>query len=239
MVSLLDGCVVTCSGTTVLLVAVGMWLPAAGGTVPLIKAFGWHPVMMALAFPGFMTMGRWMYLAENLGNKMERRAMHRVMMLSAASAMLVGYTCIFVAHWPTSQFFGYDFGKGEWKPLLRVFHVWLGYPVLVLVFSQAAMGLQKARALDHGRRSFTFHGKLGKAIVLFGALAMVSAICFWPFNVGLRTVLLLCAGTSALFGGLWTAPQVQGDETPNGGTQKDVDGISMTNVPKPSVVGLE
>mmetsp|Transcript_126695 Transcript_126695/g.253193 ORF Transcript_126695/g.253193 Transcript_126695/m.253193 type:complete len:226 (+) Transcript_126695:60-737(+) len=207
MVSLLDGSVVACSGVTVLLVAAGMWLPAAGGTVPLTKAFGWHPVLMALAFPGFMTTGRWVYMAENLGSKLERRSVHRATMLLAVAAMLMGYICIFLAHWPTRQFFGYDFRNGKWKPLLRVIHVWLGYPAMVLVLSQMVMGLRKAEALKHGRRLFTFHGKLGKAIVLFGALTMVPAICFWPWNVGLQTLLLLCVGTCAFFGGLRTAPQ--------------------------------
>ncbi|CAE8595467.1 unnamed protein product, partial [Polarella glacialis] len=92
--------------------------------------------------------------------------MHRAFMGSAAIVMLLGYLAIFMAHLPNRMFFGYDFKKQEWKPMIKVAHSWVGYALLVGVLAQGYMGAMKLKLLKAtGERQYTFHGLMGKAIM--------------------------------------------------------------------------
>ncbi|CAE8695246.1 unnamed protein product [Polarella glacialis] len=73
--------------------------------------------------------------------------MHRAFMGSAAIVMLLGYLAIFMAHLPNRMFFGYDFKKQEWKPMIKVAHSWVGYALLVGVLAQGYMGAMKLKLL--------------------------------------------------------------------------------------------
>lgn len=194
-----------------MLAAVGMWAPVKGGSLPIHLAFGWHPVLMTMAFPCLMVLGRMAYLADDLlglprSDKPARRLVHRACMVSAALVMLGGYLCIFIAHWPTRQFLGYDFKQHTWKPISRVLHVYLGYLSIGLVLAQVFMGLRKAEALRLGRRTLTFHGTLGKAIIVLGSAAVLAAVRFWAWSYAVKGLFVLLCLACVFFGAVWSKP---------------------------------
>merc|ERR1711865_856149 len=132
----------------VIVVAYGIW-----GSIPMSSWFGWHPVLMTLAFPCLMTWGRWSYaLDASWGlDKPMRRFAHRILMCSAALVMLFGYLAIFMAHSTggNKMYFGYDFKSHQWHEWKRVAHSWIGYGVIFLVVAQAMMGTKKLQVLQN------------------------------------------------------------------------------------------
>mmetsp|Transcript_25701 Transcript_25701/g.79001 ORF Transcript_25701/g.79001 Transcript_25701/m.79001 type:complete len:229 (-) Transcript_25701:127-813(-) len=190
----------------VALTAVGMFAPVAGGGMDPKSWFAWHPVLMSLAFPCLMPLGRFPYLAGEGLEPGSRRAVHGAIMALATVAMLLGYLCIFKAHWPAKKFFGYDFKNGQWAPYLRIIHVYLGYLLIAAVLAQAAMGALKMNLLGKGQRAFTFHGQLGKAIVIFGLANTLVAIRFWGWTNAMKVPLYVAVLFAGLFGVVWPRP---------------------------------
>jgi len=166
------------------LTAYAMFGEVEGGGMEPRGWFGWHPVLMSASFPCLMVLGRmssgscaaeWMEGIDLQG----RRRVHRALMIAAVMAMFAGYACIWLAHLPTRQFFGYDFLSQEWKPLKRIAHVWLGYGLLGLAVAQAFMGQAKVESTEG---IYKFHGSLGKIILVAGIVEMFVAMWMWSWS---------------------------------------------------------
>eukprot|EP00933_Yihiella_yeosuensis_P034081 TRINITY_DN2762_c0_g2_i1.p1 TRINITY_DN2762_c0_g2~~TRINITY_DN2762_c0_g2_i1.p1 ORF type:complete len:220 (-),score=36.53 TRINITY_DN2762_c0_g2_i1:243-902(-) len=196
---------------TPILVAITIW--GISGMSPSAP-FGWHPVLMSLAFPALMTMGRWSYITDSIAEKGQKRSVHRALMGFAAIVMLLGYLCIFLAHLPNEMFFGYDFKKKAMKPLARVVHAWVGYALIVAVLAQGVMGVQKLNLLNtEGKREYTFHGDMGKAIMGFGILNIIIAVDFiMPWSTAMKVVISLVSCASGAVAMFWPKPDTQTQE---------------------------
>mmetsp|Transcript_23208 Transcript_23208/g.43625 ORF Transcript_23208/g.43625 Transcript_23208/m.43625 type:complete len:216 (-) Transcript_23208:62-709(-) len=177
----------------------------AGGKT-LTETFTWHPILMSLAFPCLMVLGRWAYVSESVGEKPQQRSVHRSFMMLSATAGVAGYVMIFLSHVKTPSFFGYNFATHTWAVPSRIVHDFLGYSVLLLMLAQAVMGLMKLAKLQTGERSFTFHGQLGKAIIVLGASNIVVACVFWSWTPTTKIVIGGLALAAALCGVLWPIP---------------------------------
>jgi len=191
-----------------LLVALGMLSKAfTPSPMPVSIWFTWHPILMSLAFPCLMTLGRWTYLMDpSWGlDKEDRRQLHRAIMLAAVFILIVAYLCIFMAHLPGLMFFGYNFKTGAWKEWSRIAHAWFGYGAVMLALAQASMGMMKLSTLrETGERRFTFHGSLGKGIMILASLALFAAIWFWGgWGKGLKFVLVLLTACTATYSSIW------------------------------------
>lgn len=166
--------------------------------------FSWHPVLMTLAFPCMMTLGRWSYKADpswGAEEKKTRRTAHGIIMGSATIIAVVGYLCIFMAHLAKKSFFGYDFGSGHWNPdHLRVAHSILGYIVIFAMIFQACVGVAKITKLNtDGIKTMQFHGFLGKVVMVGGAVNMLLAMLFWAFSGMLKLVLIALLSCTFFF----------------------------------------
>lgn len=206
--SVADCGVALLAAAAVLATSVGMFGDVRGGGLPPTAWIAWHAVLMVLGFPCLMLLGRWTYLADGsvLEGKAARRQAHRTLMILAVLAVLGGYLSVFLAHWPTKQFFGYSFQTQVWETdKVRRAHVYVGYAAIVLVLSQAAMGVSKLQMLSRGedKKIYSKHGNLGKAILVLGCVNMALAVKFWAW--GLETKLLLWALTAlcAAVGAFW------------------------------------
>jgi len=198
-----DTLAILCTLAVPVLTVVGMFTQVQGGGKKPNEWFPWHPILMALAFPCLMVLGRWSYKADaswGLPDIQSRRLLHRTFMVLAAGVAIVGYLCIFMSHLEMHSFFGYDFANGTWKPWLRILHVYLGYASLILTLAQAMMGFSKKSTLEvEGKRVFTFHGTLGKVIIALGAAAVVAAVWFWSWGPELRVPLTVACVLSFSF----------------------------------------
>jgi len=147
---------------------------------PLDSSFTWHPVLMTLAFPFCMVLGRWSYKCDDYGilvEKIHRRRVHAVLMASAGVFALLGYIGVFLAHWPNRQFFGFSFILGEFEENpTRIAHAIFGYVVLLSVAFQAIIGVTKYKS---DTKIYTFHGTVGKFVIFGGAFEIFLAIIFW------------------------------------------------------------
>merc|ERR1719240_232470 len=170
-----------------------MIAPIAGGSMPLGIWFTWHQILMTLAFPCLMVIGKWVYVADGLGEKRDRRSVHRILMMAAWACTLVGYLAVLMDHLPERQFFGYDFALHAWKSPGVLVHTYIGYVAVLLVLFQAPMGLVKMDFLRSGVKIFTFHGRLGNMIIPLGALNIVVACCWW----GWPTWMAMALGVSS------------------------------------------
>eukprot|EP00439_Symbiodinium_sp_Y106_P073932 s989_g14.t1 len=157
-----------------------------GGGLTLDKAFAWHPILMSIAFPGLMVLGRWVYVTDIIEEKGLRRALHGSIMAFAALVALGGYVAMFKAHWPIKQYFGYNFTTQKWAVPARVIHDLIGYSTLLLVLFQAAIGMVKIVKLQNKIKSFTFHGTLGKVIMGLSAVNILVACTFWKWTTGYK-----------------------------------------------------
>jgi len=170
-----------------------------GGGLTLDKAFAWHPILMSIAFPGLMVLGRWVYVTDIIEEKGLRRALHGSIMAFAALVALGGYVAMFKAHWPIKQYFGYNFTTQKWAVPARVIHDLIGYSTLLLVLFQAAIGMVKIVKLQNKIKSFTFHGTLGKVIMGLSAVNILVACTFWKWTTGYKIlVVVLTIAASAL-----------------------------------------
>lgn len=212
----MDVVAVTLAVALVLVTSFGMFGDVQGGHQPSTAWIAWHAVLMSLGFPCLMVMGRWVYVADEsiLGSsKGARRQVHRALMMLAVSVVLVGYVCIFKAHLPSQKFFGYDFKRHVWAVPVRILHVYVGYTAILLCVSQAVMGMVKYYYLSgYGQRVLTFHGKLGKVILLLGCTNMILAAKFWAWGVRMKASIYVLAVVCALLGMAWPSVQLNSDE---------------------------
>lgn len=208
----LNLCVALVALGSVVLTAIAMFAPVAGGGMDPKVWFGWHPVLMTLAFPCLMTLGRWSYLTNDDRPLTSQRALHGILMGLASLAMLLGYLAIFQAHLPQSKFFGYDFKAGAWSPdYKRIVHVYLGYALIFAVLAQALMGARKLQILGTGQRVLTFHGNLGKGIVLLGLVNILIAIRFWAWSPVMKASLYALTIAAGVFAVVWPRPPKPND----------------------------
>jgi len=183
------------------MVIIGMFGQVEGGGFDSRGAwFPWHPVYMALSYPCCMGLGRLAYVARMRASINVRRALHACFMGCGVVAAALGYYAIFAAHWPGGKFFGYNFQQHEWKSgdgsLARILHSWLGYAVLGASFVQGCSGPLKIKAIAAGQRAHTWHGKLGKYIILGAMANLLLAVYFWPWSLRMK-FLLCCLFTAA------------------------------------------
>lgn len=203
--------VVGCAIALPILVAVGMF-GKVGSAMPPTSWFAWHPVLMTLAFPTLMTMGRWSYTTAIDLSLAWRRQMHRALMLLAVIAAVMGYVSIAKAHAPKGQWFGYNFPTDTWSESKRVAHTWIGYLLLVAMLAQAVMGMAKLRFLGQGERIFTFHGMLGKVILALTCVEMCLAIRFWEWDVKLKAPMFALTIVLAVYGVFMPRQAVKEDD---------------------------
>lgn len=166
------------------------------GAQPGLDLFGWHPVLMTLAFCCLMPLGRWSYYIDTAQGfdtdktrKAELRVLHRGFMTTATVSVVLGYVAIIASHIPTGVFFGYDFHNQAWKEGRRVAHVYVGYAAILLMLVQAFMGYKKFEALKLGEKIFTFHGTLGKTVIILGAIDILLAIWFFKWDDDMKVLL--------------------------------------------------
>mmetsp|Transcript_81191 Transcript_81191/g.263144 ORF Transcript_81191/g.263144 Transcript_81191/m.263144 type:complete len:235 (+) Transcript_81191:98-802(+) len=200
-----DVAALSASAALAIAIAAAIFGHGQGGGLPVSGWFSWHPVLMTMAFPGLMSIGRLSYVADSswpgLESKENRRKIHRIIMSLSVLAMLGGYLCIFKAHWPAQKFFGYDFKKGEWAAFARVAHAWIGYAAIALSLYQAGTGMAKMSALSQGQRVFTNHGTVGKCIMGTGLAAVLLATYFWAWSTSTKVAVagLSVAAVSSSF----------------------------------------
>jgi len=146
MASSLDMAVVPCWIAVAGLIVYGMFDDVTGGNFTALPIkenwFAWHSVLMIVAFPCLMPLGRYANATESL-DKSSRRSMHRLLTILGALVALFVYFCIYKAHEKSKTFFGYYFVNGVWTTPERVAHDWIGYTVLSLLLLQAPMGIVK------------------------------------------------------------------------------------------------
>lgn len=208
--SCLDGSVVFLAVAITGVVAAGMWTSTLGSGLPLQMWFGWHPVLMTLAFLGCMTLGMWMHKSAGPGD--EGRRAHAILMGTAVVIMIPGYLAVLIPHLPRGQAFGYDFKRGAWKEWRRVLHACLGHALVAAALLQALAGLAKLRALGLGRRTLRFHGRLGRWLLGLAAanLALGAWLSAWAAALrllapALAALCLLAAAAAGRAPGPWRA----------------------------------
>mmetsp|Transcript_99985 Transcript_99985/g.158258 ORF Transcript_99985/g.158258 Transcript_99985/m.158258 type:complete len:236 (-) Transcript_99985:97-804(-) len=189
---------------TLLLVVTYTMFKGLGGTNSPTDWFGWHPVLMTLAFPVLMTLGRWSRADGAWGttSKDQRSKVHGCIMAVATVIAIVGYFCIFMSHLAKGSFFGYDFKEKHWNPdKFRIAHSILGYVVLSALISQAVMGLIKidAKFKKEPVHMFLFHGTMGKIVMLGGTANMVTATVFWGWSAPTKVCMLTLVAITTAF----------------------------------------
>eukprot|EP00746_Dinoflagellata_sp_MGD_P143464 gnl/MRDRNA2_/MRDRNA2_76291_c0_seq1.p1 gnl/MRDRNA2_/MRDRNA2_76291_c0~~gnl/MRDRNA2_/MRDRNA2_76291_c0_seq1.p1 ORF type:complete len:249 (+),score=49.07 gnl/MRDRNA2_/MRDRNA2_76291_c0_seq1:84-749(+) len=176
-------------------IAAAAFAPGIGAGMPISSTFAWHTVMMTLGFAVFMSLGRRAYkmeLPDNMDtSKQSRRMLHVCLMITATLCVALGYSGIFIAHYPGKQFFGYDFTKAEWKPIFRILHVYLGYAAVTLVVFQVLVGALKIQALQEGLAKFKFHGQVGPVAHYIGLCAICAGAYIMPWNPVLRAAVAM------------------------------------------------
>lgn len=207
---LLDLLVVAIAVGIALLVSAGMFSNMTGGGLKPAMWFAWHPVLMTVAFPCLMTLGRWSYVSDDswgVEGKPARRILHGSLMGMASVTALIGYVCIFMAHLAKQSFFGYNFATDAWSPQSwRIFHSIFGYVVLLAMLAQATVGLRKAYKLTSGIRTMTFHGMMGKVVIFGGAFNIAIATWNWAWNGLMTTVVMLLLIATLIFAMAFPSP---------------------------------
>lgn len=174
--------------------------------LPMNTWFGWHPVLMIISYPCLMVLGRYAYAVEpsfGLETKESRRMMHLVLMVLATAAALGGYVAIYKAHVPMKKFGGYHFDTKTWDDWEWLLHVWLGYSIILLSVLQAIMGALKAYRLLDERKSFAFHGNLGKVIIVGGCLNAAIGTHHWSWGPHIKSVLYVLILACGVFGSIY------------------------------------
>jgi len=165
--------------------------------------FPWHPVMMTLAFPCLMTLGRWSYHIDpswGADAKSTQRKMHAFCMGTATLAALAGYLAIVLAH--------------EYHPasfpdhiVMKKIHYAIGRTVLLSMILQMGVGITKAMNLIDGEKSMTFHGFLGKITLGGGLVQMLHGYLFWAgFAATTKAVLIPLLASVAYFAVIASRP---------------------------------
>uniref|UniRef100_A0A7S1MSZ8 Cytochrome b561 domain-containing protein n=1 Tax=Alexandrium catenella TaxID=2925 RepID=A0A7S1MSZ8_ALECA len=198
--------------TVVVLVIVGLFTAAPGGGQNAKHWFPWHPVLMTIAFPALMSLGRFTFLTNEVRSMETRRKDHRLIMVVATVAMLFGYLCIFMAHLPKRRFFGYDFNTRQWGDYRRVAHAWLGYLLIFMVLAQSCTGIRKLSFLQAGKRILVSHGNFGKTIIVLAGFNMLLAIRFWGWRNDYKVGMYIVTVLSVCFGVIWPRPETKDGE---------------------------
>lgn len=184
-----------------------MFSAMPGGNMSPASWFPWHAVLMTLAFPCLMTIGRWSYVGDSAwaGDAWSRRRIHGAFMTLAAAAMLMGYLCIFQAHLPNKQFLGYNFETHTWvRDWKRIVHVYLGYTVILLVLFQILLGLCKYARLSLGEgKTLAIHGILGALTTHLAAITLLMAIWFWSWDPKMKGVMVFFTLATSMFASRW------------------------------------
>mmetsp|Transcript_73029 Transcript_73029/g.136412 ORF Transcript_73029/g.136412 Transcript_73029/m.136412 type:complete len:220 (-) Transcript_73029:75-734(-) len=190
-----------CYVATFAVVVFGIFGNVQGGGQDSASWFPWHPVLMSLSFPCLMGLGRMANVTTVELSRDSRRMWHGIVMICAVAAAIFGYLCIFMAHWPKKKFFGYDFENQAWDPhWTRIAHAWCGYSILIASLVQGVFGPLKMRALSTGQRMYTWHGKLGKLIMLGVIVVLCLAVNFWTWAMPLKIVLYVLVIASGALG---------------------------------------
>lgn len=165
------------------------------GAQTSLDLFGWHPVLMALAFTCLMPLGRWCHHLENgnglqsdKGPQVSPRLLHRAFNMAATLAMLAGYVATVLTHWPQKVMLGYDFENEAWKEWRKVAHIYVGYATILLVFLLAFMGIRKMQHLRIGNLCI-LHRSVGTAGVFLGAIDILLAIWFSKWSDEVKVLL--------------------------------------------------
>lgn len=202
---------ICCAVSVPVLVAYGIFSDVPGGGMPKNIAFPWHPVLMALAFPGLMSLGRWAYICgDGTLGKPTRRIIHLVFMIAAALVGACGYYMMYKAHAPKNEFFGYEFDTGKWKSFSRCVHVYSGYTTLALVLAQVVMGFMKYANLPE--KVYKFHGVLGKITLCVANFTMLSAIYIWGWERSLKSAVAIPVIIIIVANFLAQAPESNADD---------------------------
>lgn len=154
-----------------------------GGT-GIDNVFSWHPILMAMAFMGFMNAGQFAYTkgppsdgllatTQHGPKKQVQRRLHSSLMALSAICAIGGYTTVFYAHAQIGESqIGFNATIG------RAIHVWLGYIALLWMLVQMLSGPFKAWHLEmKNERIFPWHGRLGRYHILFSFA--VATLGFW------------------------------------------------------------
>jgi len=174
---LIDVFLACCCVAAVLSTATTVW----GSLSPTVW-FSWHPTMMVLSFGCLMPLGRWSYKADpfwGADEKLDRRKRHAICMALSGLAATIGFLGIYVSHVQKKTLFGYRFATKEWAPTTHIAHCIFGYVILIAVFFQALVGMRK---YNSPLRILTFHGNLGKYIIVGGVLNILIALWFFSWT---------------------------------------------------------
>lgn len=117
----------------------------------------------------------------------ERRFLHGMCMCIGCVCFGFGLLFILVYHTSSGICFGYDFSTSSWLTIKEIIHAWNGYVVLLLVFFQMLIGVQKYWGFLDGFNTYTFHGTLGKVILVFVYIQVILGM----IAAGFGTVVLI------------------------------------------------
>lgn len=179
-----------------------------------VNYFPWHPFLMTCAFPCLMTIGRYSNATESLVEKSSRRSMHRLFMILGSLTACCGYYCIYKAHLPKKQFFGYDFIHKQWSTRARVAHDWCGYITIALLLMQVPLGIIKLEYAKTGSKVLRIHGLLGNLILSTGATAILTAIYFWTWTDSFKLTFALALLLTLIVGVFWPPCNKAGEARP-------------------------
>lgn len=186
-------------GGIVALVAFCIFGNISGGRTPVSDPFGWHCVLMTLAFPCLCVLGRRCYKTSE--EKSTQRTQHMWLMILAFIAAVSAYVCIRISDSQYGDFLGYNFTNHEWNELKHAIHSILGSAILCLMVAQAAIGISKKLMYsDQGLKGFTFHGDMGKLIIVLATVEMLLAIAMMEWDWMLKVSLVAMTMASCVFG---------------------------------------
>jgi len=153
-----------------------------------------HVAAMTIAFPGFMTLGRWAYHADPYwvaDPKKARRAVHATFMALATVLSFIGF--VIIAVYGSKPFFAYT-KPWYWNDIsLCAVHSMVGALVMVSVIAQACTGFFKRAMLEReGVRSMPSHGLLGKLVIAAAYSQVATGIYTYLFVSPLYKAFLSC-----------------------------------------------
>jgi len=198
-----DSLVIFITTAAVVSVMIGFLAPIQGGNLSSTVAFTWHPILMTIAFSNMMVVGRWAYITDSAEDKWVSRWIHQIFMSLGMLVALAGYICILLPHLAKGSLFGYDYKKGSWASPARVAHGWIGYTVLLLVLAQVPMGVAKLQKLKLEERIFSFHGSMGKTIMVLATANMLIACHFWKWSLPMKIWIGAMQVLALIFGAFW------------------------------------
>eukprot|EP00812_Abedinium_dasypus_P004095 NODE_1508_length_1123_cov_450.688202.p2 GENE.NODE_1508_length_1123_cov_450.688202~~NODE_1508_length_1123_cov_450.688202.p2 ORF type:complete len:286 (+),score=50.79 NODE_1508_length_1123_cov_450.688202:46-903(+) len=144
--------------------------------------------------------------AEDDSSKWTRRNSHGNLMILATLCIIAGYLCIFISHWSTKNYFGYEFSTDTWQSVQRIVHAWTGYVVILLIFQQVLVGFCKYTGLAKGVRILTCHGGLGRFTLGLGCINVILGMIAIGWDTWVIVVIGILAFVMAWFGCIYPLP---------------------------------